>query len=211
MVSSPAHEQILRDTARRAFPGHPATFTLSAGADLPPDWSLVTDHALRAVAKTYSATAEIYADSVFIRGLTADPPEWNQARTRLQMLLPADMSLRTSVATIALRDTLDGMCQRLFARAITERKVEFGRTSADLGGGAYALLDTLAELAMDCQEARITVIGNGDGGASSAQLGRERAGVVADYLKRQGVAADRLIVRGNAAPTNGRVGFKVDF
>ncbi len=211
VISSAGHEQILRQTAARQFPDSEIEIDLDIGPGLPPAWSLITDQTLRALAHTQSATAEITPEWIILRGVTSDPAAWFAVLARLETLLAPDIAVESAVNPFSNGQSFSSLCRQLFAAAFRSRKIEFAERIKTLSSSAYGLLDELAELGTDCPSAIISITGNGDGGPSNQQDGRQRAEAVAAYLKGRGFDPSRLQAVGAETSPNRRIVFSVSF
>jgi len=211
-ISSAGHEQILRQSAALEFPESDIQFELSIRTGLPPAWSLITDLTLRALAKTTSATAEITAERITIRGLSSDPAAWQDAVDWLEKTLSPEIVLDASVATLKSSRSFESVCRGLFAAAFRAHRIGFEGDSMTLSSSAYSLLDELIELGTDCPAALIRITGNGDGGgAANQETGRQRAEAVLSYLEGRGFDPARLSAHGAKTSTNRKIVFSVTF
>ena len=210
VVSSDGHADILRHTASADFAGLETQIDVTTGRSLPPAWSLTTDLALRALAHTQSATAEVTTAKITMRGFTSDPRAWYDALGRLEKNLPEGSTLHSDVGPLRAGQTFSSMCRQVFADALRIRKIEFQRGSTTLSSGAFALLDELVELAMDCPTAAITVSAAGDGGDNPA-LGHSRVEKIVAYLIEGGLSPERVAGSEMGATRAGRAYFSVTF
>ncbi|MFO1109478.1 MAG: OmpA family protein [Bradyrhizobium sp.] len=91
------------------------------------------------------------------------------------------------------------VCQQLFADLLAKARIRFETGKADLSPDSLGLLDRLTETALRCPTADIEIAGHtdADGDASQNQtLSERRAQVVADYLVRGGLPANRFTAVG---------------
>ena len=199
IVSSEGHKAILTRTAHDRFPGKPAQFDVEVRPALPPGWALVTDQALRTMAFTRSATAEITPTVIEIAGITGDEEAWSRAAGTLDQYLLQGMRFDHRIEKIGLPAPLERQCIALFRTAIRGRKIEFPQSGAELGTAAHPLLDELIQIAVDCPTAKILITGHTDStGAETLNtaLSRARAEAVGNYLVTQGIPASRVAARG---------------
>ena len=208
-VSSAANAEILRATAASKFPNANLDMQTSESVLLPPDWSLITDQTLRALADTYSAKAVVTQDSIQIAGLASNADDWEMALARLRSHLGTAYSLHANVAIVSNGRTMRDMCSQMYDAALEERQVEFSNSSTTLSTSAHALLDTLLLLARDCDPSEFRI----SAGAHDVATGEARARAIRDYLVAGGIAADRIVVEGRSASGRraGRVHISVKF
>jgi outer membrane protein OmpA-like peptidoglycan-associated protein len=96
-------------------------------------------------------------------------------------------------------DRFDQLCRELISQVAEHRDIRFAESSAELGRDALGVLDEIVEIATDCPALSITVTGHTDNSGNehfNLALSRERAKSVVNYLKKRGLAADRLTARG---------------
>ncbi len=195
LVSSVAHEAILRDVVGRLAPAVAVTFEVRLAELPPPGWALVTELALRATLWTRFSEAEVTASGVSITGVTTDAEAWGDARSRLGLSLLAGTQLETRVIELrSLRD-YESLCRQQFDAVLKTRTLEFPVAMSTLGSDAEALLDSLIETAADCPDARISIRASGDGPESvtaNRMLAKARLQVVVDYLVGHGLLPARL-------------------
>lgn len=98
-----------------------------------------------------------------------------------------------------LADGAPETCARAFARVMESNVINFAPGSAAIDPSSRRLLDTLASVALRCDRFTIEVAGHTDNQGSreiNMTLSNTRAEAVAAYLASQGVARERLRVRG---------------
>lgn len=222
-VSSTAHEIILRQAAEQYFGSLESTFELRLKALTPPGWALITELTLRAVAQTQSATASIGVDLIELRGITPADSDWPAAIDRVAVFLLPGMRLEYNVAEVKTAGTYREMCRKQFDGALRHGKYQFASGSRQLPSNMLATLDALAEIAIDCPEAIITVSGHtDDSGAepSNLALSQARAESVVAYLVDRGLDPARVSARGmgsaqpisdNADPAARRKNRRIEF
>ena len=199
VVSSPAHGNVLRNTAARLFGNRTINFSVNIQVALPPGWALITDLTLQAMAATRSSTIVIDTSGISIRGVTEDKYRWTSAAARIESALPKGWTLRYQVEEIDASASLHRQCIELFRTAMRSRKIEFQRTSASLSTATAPLLDGLIQIVTDCRNAEIEIIGHTDSTGDEAvnlSLSKARADAVADYLVNAGVVRDRINATG---------------
>ena len=82
--------------------------------------------------------------------------------------------------------------------AVTE-PVAFHRSSAEIRTSSFATLDRIIEIANDCRDNSIAIIGHSDALGDESwnrRLSRARAQAVADYVIRAGIQQQRVVVEG---------------
>ena len=199
VISSSAHDNILRNTAARLFDNRTVEFSVTIQVALPPGWALVTDLTLQAMAATRSSTAVIGSSGISIRGFTEDKDRWTSAVARIESALPEGWTLRYQVEEIAASASMHRQCIELFRTAMRSRKIAFQRAGASLGTATAPLLDELIQIVTDCPDAGIEIVGHTDSTGDEAvnlALGKARADTVADYFVSGGVLRDRINATG---------------
>lgn len=197
-TSSPAHEQALWQLMAEEFGAQEIIVDFRPLVISPDKWSSVTTRLLHAIAAARSASALVTAQLLEIRGVTTDPSAWNDRLTALRADLPADLAMHADIIAINGMPSLVEMCLRTFSLTSGHR-VGFRQSSTEIRPSSYAILDTIIDIAYDCQGMAIAVTGHSDasGNATSNQrLSLARAQAVATYLTRGGITSDRLIVAG---------------
>jgi len=197
-TSSSAHEKALSRVMAEEFNAHETSIDFRSLVVLPETWPSVTTHLLQAVAATGSANAVVNERLVEIRGVTTDPSSWSHRLTALRAAMPAGMALDADVIAINGIPSLAEMCLRAVSQTRGDG-VEFRHSSTEIRTSSYAILDTIIDMAYDCQELSVAITGHSDASgneASNQRLSLARAQAVADYLARGGITSDRLIVAG---------------
>jgi len=199
VVSSTAHHAILQQSVMNYFAGKTPVLDLTVQPALPPGWALTTEIVLRALATTRSASAEINATTIAVKGITADQIEWEEAASEVAANLLPGMTFRHEVAVIGSAGPINRQCIELFRTAMRGRKIEFARASADLSTRTTPLLDELVQVSADCPDATIDVTGHtdstGDESANEA-LSKARADAVAAYMIARGINSERFVTAG---------------
>jgi len=194
-VSSLAHEAILRQLLLQRFADHEQDVQLSVRDVSPAGWALVTELTLRLLAESWSGQAYLDTKRLYLRGVTLDRKAAELAAARLRSNLLPGMTLDYEFAEIYPPRSFERQCLELLRTASRGRPVEFGRSSAELSGSAYAVLDELIQIAADCPAARIAISGHTDNTGNEENniaLSEARAKAVAEYLIAGGIRADRI-------------------
>ncbi len=121
VISSPAHDNILRNTAARLFDDRVVEFSVTIQVALPPGWALVTDLTLQAMAATRSSAAVINRSGIWVRGFAGDNDHWTNAVARIESALPEGWTLRYRVEEIAASASMHRQCIELFRTATRSR------------------------------------------------------------------------------------------
>ncbi len=199
VVSSVAHESILRQRALALFPDKTQAFYVREQPALPPGWALLSEVTLRAVADSYSSTTRISATLISITGITSSQSNWQAGLARIEKnLLPA-MKFEHEMAEIGLPGSHEDQCAKLFAATIRDRSVEFPRSGTSLRSSAHPFLDKLIQIAVDCPNAQFRITGHTDSTgeeATNIALSRARAAAVAAYMQGRGIQQSRITVFG---------------
>jgi len=206
-TQSARHEASLEALVADRFRDHEVQTDFSAGVLLPENWEPLSMRLLYALAAMESANAEIGAHVVSLRGVTADAETLEQRLTFVREAMSADTELLRDVIVVDNESTLDELCRRAFA-GLNTLPVEFLQSSAEFRTASFPSLDKVVDFAYDCRHSTIAITGHSDASGNEAwnrQLSQARAQAVADYLVRNGVAPERLIVegRGSSVPVAG--------
>lgn len=197
-VSSAAHETILRNSVARFFGVEDSefvSFELHDSTDTPAGWALITDMVLRALATTLSATAEISASSIRVRGVTTTAADWAAAIQRVEIALLDGMTLDYDVVTVSEDEHFQLLCRRQILQFARDNHIQFILSGAELRTNALPTLDAMVEVAVDCPQLKIRVTGHTDSSgdeAANIALSRARADAVIKYMVGRGLSVDRL-------------------
>ena len=199
VVSSAAHEKILRETAARLFADRNAEFSVEVRGALRPGWALVSDLTLQALAETRSSTATIDDSGISIRGFSKSADRWSLAAKRIRGALPEGWSLDQQMEEISSISSMNRQCIELFRTAMRGRKIGFERASATLGTATRPLLDELIQIVTDCPESLVDITGHTDSTGDenvNLALSQARAQAVAQYFVAGGILQERISATG---------------
>lgn len=196
--ASARHEAALRSLAEKLFTGADLAADFRPGVIPAANWQVASNRLLYAVASMESAEAELTANRIDIRGVTADADVTASRIDSLRQEIPASVRLVTDIIVVRSRASLDELCRKAFAGLVLG-PVSFARSSAELRPAAFATLDRITEFAHDCPSATIAITGHTDAGGDESwnrQLSLARAQAVADRIAANGIDAQRLLVVG---------------
>lgn len=203
-TASTEHESGFRQMVADQFAGYETQLNFSPGVILANDWDAISSRLLYLLAATHSASAVLQQNTIVIRAVTSDAAIFATRLKFLRGATNAELQIDDDIIIVDRAFSFDKQCQRSFAELSTG-SVAFRQSSTEIRTSSYALLDQLIEFAYDCRSSMIAITGHSDASGNESwnlRLSRERAQVVADYLARGGIAADRLQVdgRGSAMP-----------
>ena len=199
VVSSAAHEEILRQTVQNRFNGKSPVFSVAVRPALPPGWALITDITLRALAETRTSSANLTPIAIEIDGFTEDPEGWQAALVRVRNNALPGMTVSQRIIEVGTAGSINRQCIELFRTAMRGRRIEFPRASAELGTAATPLLDELIQIAVDCPDMLIEVTGHTDSLGDETvnlALSQARANSIAAYMIAGGIASTRINATG---------------
>jgi OOP family OmpA-OmpF porin len=195
------HERALLQMAAELFDGFDIQTDFSAGIILAKDWESTSSRLLQTVAAMDSAQAVMRDSSISIRGVTSDRKSYAARLQDLRDHLPVDVLVDADVLTSERTTPARDMCERVFARLITE-PIAFFQSSAEIRSASLVTLDRLTEFAHDCQHVAIAITGHTDSTGDETwnrQLSLSRAQAVAGHLIDRGVDPARLRVAGRGS------------
>ncbi|MCX7900485.1 MAG: OmpA family protein, partial [Methylocystis sp.] len=113
------------------------------------------------------------------------------------------MEAKAKLAALPVSGALDAnACQTALNASLTVEKIQFRAGSAAIQPISTSVLDRLAGILKRCAGVKAEIGGHTDNvgrEASNQALSERRAGAVAQYLRKAGVAADRVIAVGYGA------------
>lgn len=196
--ASSGHEAALRDRAGDLFAGTDVVADFRPGVIHASHWQVVSERLLYAVASMASAEAELTANSIDIRGVTADAGATAERIEFLREGVPETMRLSTDIIVVRSQASLDELCRKAFA-GLSLGPVSFARSSAELRPASFVTLDRITEFAHDCPTATIAITGHTDASGDESwnrKLSLARAQAVADRIAANGIDPQRLLVAG---------------
>ena len=166
-----------------------------------PDWLDVAKDAIRQLATIGAGEARLIDNRLVIIG-SGDAEEADALRGHYETMR-RPYEARIDVAVAGEDGALDALaagggaeaCDAAFASVMDNNVINFATGSAAIDGSSQALLDRLASVALRCDRFTIEVAGHTDnqgGRAVNMALSQARAEAVLNYLRGQGVAADRM-------------------
>jgi OOP family OmpA-OmpF porin len=235
VVPSARAKARLVSAAAAAFPNASPPIdetTLAVGAPSP-RWTEIAIDAIRQFARLNGdGEVRLIDDRIVVLGQGGgDAPDAIRAHYRTP---PAPFSVRVDVIAPsgAAASAFEGLnlaeggadaCAEVFARVMADNVINFATNSAVIDPGSAATLDTLAQVALRCDQFSIEVSGHTDiqgERAANMALSQARAEAVLAYLADQGVARARLSAAGygpdrprasNATETGRAVNRRIEF
>lgn len=195
-TASSAHEQELRQTAERSFPGAATVADFRPLGVAPGHWTATTVSLLEALSATQSSSATLTNQALSVRGIANG--EWPKQLQLLQGAVQAPIDLEVDMVIPDPGIRVAGLCARAFA-AHRPGAVSFEESGTALRSAAYAALDRTISLASACRDSRISITGHTDSSGRedwNRRLSLARANAVADYIAERGIARERLTVSG---------------
>jgi OOP family OmpA-OmpF porin len=197
-TASADHEAVLLQIAADRFIDYEVRSDFRPGAILADNWESNTGRLLYAVAATESSHAVMQHQSVAIRGVTSDPETFAARLEFLRENLPSDTRLSSDVVVVQATASIGELCGEAFSELVFDT-VSFKESSAEIRSASFAAIDRITDFAHDCQQAVIVITGHTDASGDESwnrQLSLARAQAVADHIARNGIAPERLLVRG---------------
>lgn len=110
----------------------------------------------------------------------------------------AVLAIATALASSAFAEILDN-CNTQARYALLQTPISFDSASATLRSDAYAILQRLTEIALECPDSQLAVGGHTDSRGdtqSNLALSERRARAVASALAELGIATHRIRAQG---------------
>ena len=201
-VASNEHAQRLLNAARQLFAGRSVVSKFVPLDGLPGEWVQTTGAVLAALAATISSDATLTDRSLTISGVGR--AGWPVRFATLRGALPERIELAVDVVLPEAGFGGVQACSRAFS-SVSHGAINFAESGTEFRSSAFPVLERLLALADACRASTIFITGHSDASGDAAlnrELSRARAQVVADYLAAQGIAPDRMVVKGvgSAAP-----------
>jgi OOP family OmpA-OmpF porin len=196
--ASSHHETMLQRLAGDQFGETELRTNFVPGVIVAGDWESVSSRLLYAVASMESAEAQMTADGIAIRGVTANLETTASRIDFLRGEMPDAAELSTDIIVIRSAESLDELCRRAFSALVLE-PVVFAQSSAELRPSSLVTLDRITDFAHDCPSATIAITGHTDASGDETwnrQLSLARARAVADRIARNGIDPQRLLASG---------------
>jgi len=215
--------ELMRNAARRSFPGAriDETISLASGGPLEHTWIVAVSTSLHALARLESGSVQSIGSSFRLKGATDDairaevlenlmaalPSGFSGAADLEITAAPDEANAETGSATqqkTAINDRA-GACRDRLASAVKNQPVNFESTRTVIEPTSQRFLNVLSAALRDCPAFEIEISGHSDasGNAEDNQkLSRNRADAVAAYLTARGVSLRRIstIGLGSALP-----------
>ena len=200
---SEQHEQDLLEVAGNAYPGHRIRGDFKTLGIVPEHWQDTTIQVTYALGAMESATAQLDADRLVIRGVSLNDIAWNTRLDALKKALPSLVEVTSDTIQVAPVDTVT-VCDRAFD-SLFVGPINFEESTDTFRASAYPVLDRVAALADACRDRSLRIEGHTDSSGNEATnkaLSLKRAEAVARYLETRGISADRLeaVGAGSAKP-----------
>lgn len=186
------------DMARRYFEGDTIEDGLAEGIGAPADFVSVVKAGLANLSRLApGATLTLSNVSAALKGMVPVDFAREEVSADFRREVPAAFSTSIEVVTQPLPPPVVAYdeCQLLYRDALQRGAIRFRSGAAELTSESRGLLDRLAVVTLRCGSARVEIGGHTDSDGqpqANAELSRRRAEVVAAYLIRAGVAAERL-------------------
>jgi len=211
--------QAISVEARKLFPaGVEDTTTIAAGNPTGP-WADTAIWSLRQLSQLQAGDADFVDGVITVRGqaTTAEAQAgiYASAKTLARSYqgiaditvssapvalpeVPEESAAALTPATPSAQGLSPEACQKLLDQAMADNTISFASGSAKLRAASNAVLDRMAQTAVDCGT-RFMITGHIDG--TSKELGtddldRGRAEAAAAYLAAKGVARDKMVIEG---------------
>ena len=206
-VSSETHADSLERFIDDRFPDHDTTLYWRTGTAPDADWQLLTLAALDLMAETSIVRMRLEPGRLDLEGLRPDEGLFDVRLARVAATGGDGFESNVAVAAVSAtgrRAEAQDACGTMFL-SLRGEPIRFFVGTGDLRPSSQPLLDRYVEFATDCPDSRLAIIGHTDSTGDEAfnlYLSEQRARVVADYLVRAGIPAERVrpIGKGSSDP-----------
>lgn len=192
----------LLDAAQRLFPGKRVTDQMKIVAAPADPWIGVALGGLTTMARLQHGEVQLAGSALTVKGFAANDGVASDVRAAVQSRLPQGYSGRDQIEVMSADQQAASVCQEMMRDATSRGVLEFDRAKADLTNDSTATLRELADIAKECPAFKIEIEGHTDAEGTderNQRLSDRRAKAVADYLAREGVAAQRMTTVGYGA------------
>jgi OOP family OmpA-OmpF porin len=194
-----AHAALIAAAGRKFF-SEKVVDNLKESIGAPASFAAVVVPALGALSRLSTGTLVVTDREVKLSGDALYEAAAAQIRAGVARDFPQNWQYKAEITVKPPSAPVDNsVCQQLFADLLAKARIRFEPGKADLSPDSLGLLDRLTETALRCPTANIEIAGHtdADGDASANQaLSEKRAQVVADYLVRGGLPANRFTAVG---------------
>jgi OOP family OmpA-OmpF porin len=189
--------------AGRKFSSEKVIDNLKASIGAPPGFPGAVSTALGALSRLSTGSLVLSDREVRLSGDAFYEAAAAQIRTGLARDLPPGWQAKTEISVKPPASPVDStVCQQLFAQLLTNGRIRFQTSRADIDPDSAGLLDRLIETALRCPTTNFEIAGHTDGDgdeASNQTLSEKRAQAVADYMVKAGLPADRFTAVGHGS------------
>ena len=194
-----AHAALIAAAGRKFF-SEKVVDNLKESIGAPASFAAVVVPALGALSRLSTGTLVVTDREVKLSGDALYEAAAAQIRAGVARDFPQNWQYKAEITVKPPSAPVDNsVCQQLFADLLAKARIRFEPGKADLSPDSLGLLDRLTETALRCPTANIEIAGHtdADGDANANQaLSEKRAQVVADYLVRGGLPANRFTAVG---------------
>ena len=186
--------------AGRKFFSEKVVDNLKESIGAPTSFAAVVVPALGALSRLSTGTLVVTDREVKLSGDALYDAAAAQIRAGFARDFPQNWQYKPEITVKPPSAPVDNsVCQQLFADLLAKARIRFETGKADLSPDSLGLLDRLTETALRCPTADIEIAGHTDADGDAGQnqvLSEKRAQVVADYLVRGGLPANRFTAVG---------------
>ncbi len=199
------HQKLLAAVQRRFF-NSKVSDELAPGKGAPEGFIGAASAMLLQLSRLDSGVGAVSDLDVSIKGDALYAKAASDIPGELTAAVPRDYKAMATIGVAAPGAPLAAdACRPLFADILGQGKILFDTGQASIQQDSDAVLDHLTAIAMRCPDAQIEISGHTDTIGSddtNLELSRRRAEAVAEYLKKAGIAAERMtaVGYGNTRP-----------